>query len=118
MSILIGNRHQETGVRFVLMREDESLSKRLSTKVCNATGAQYYEQEEGCTALGGLIADVMGLGKTLTTLVSILRSSDKAREFAYSAPVLNSLKGEVSRMKATLVVVPSARKSEARSHFH
>lgn len=61
-------------------------------------------------ALGGLVADVMGLGKTLTTLVSILRSTEKAVEFSYFNYHTKSSGIETVPTKATLVVVPSARK--------
>lgn len=62
-------------------------------------------------ALGGLIADAMGLGKTLTTLVSILRSTDKAVEFGHFNHQMKSVGIDTVPTKATLVVVPSARKS-------
>jgi SNF2 family DNA or RNA helicase len=59
---------------------------------------------------GGIIADVMGLGKTLTMLTAILRSLP---------PTCNFDKGKESEMstktptRATLVVVTSARKFRA-----
>lgn len=94
------------------MREDTTLSRQLSEQVCQATGARYWEQAAGHTALGGIIADVMGLGKTLTTLTAILRSSEEALSFVFARPAALSLQGDVVRTKATLVVVPSARKPE------
>lgn len=110
--MLTEDRHQESGTRFILMREDTIISGQLSAQVCQATGARYWEQAAGHTALGGIIADVMGLGKTLTTLVAILRSSEEASSFIFGRPAASSLQGDVVRMKATLVVVPSARKPE------
>lgn len=110
--MLTNIRHQESGTRFVQMREDTTLTGRLSAQICKATGARYWEQEASRTALGGIIADVMGLGKTLTTLVSILRSSEKALSFAFTRPAVSSPQNDVVRMKATVVVVPSARKPE------
>lgn len=113
--VLTDLRHQETGARFVLQREDADLGSQLSAKICNATGAQLCPQDNLQTALGGIIADVMGLGKTLTVLASILRSSDKAVEFAsFCKPAITSLNGDLVRLKATLVVVPSARKLEGQ----
>ena len=94
------------------MREDAILSKHLSAQICNATGAEHREQEDGRTALGGIIADAMGLGKTLTILVSILRSKESGLEFTFARPALCSLGSDVLRTKATIVVVPSARKTE------
>lgn len=116
MPILTDTRHQEAGTRFVLMREDATLSRNLSAQICKATGAQHYEQEDDHMTLGGIIADVMGLGKTLTILASILRSSEKAVDFAFAGPAPCQPQGDISRMKATLVVVPSARKSEGQGH--
>lgn len=112
MSILTDIRHQETGARFVLKREDETFSEHLTTRICNVTSAPYPEHKDGRIALGGVIADVMGMGKTLTTLVSILRSSEKALEFVFARPAICPLEGDIIRTKATLVVVPSARKSQ------
>lgn len=88
------------------------MSNHLATRICNVTGYPYPEQEDGRIALGGIIADVMGLGKTLTTLVSILRSSEKALEFVFARPAICPLESDIIRTKATLVVVPSARKSQ------
>lgn len=110
--MLTYGRHQETGVRFILMRENAIPSSQLSAQVCSATGAGFCEQEDGRTALGGMIADVMGLGKTLTTLVSILRSSQKELELPIARPAFCPLGDDIVQMKATLVVVPSARKSQ------
>jgi hypothetical protein len=52
--------------------------------------------------LGGILADDMGVGKTFTTLITILASQNRAAEFA-------DLKGStaISPSRATIVIVPS-----------
>jgi SNF2 family DNA or RNA helicase len=63
--------------------------------------------------LGGLIADMMGLGKTLTMLAAILHSMSAAEDFG---TFFQSTEDECANKvftKATLVVVSSARKSKA-----
>ena len=63
---------------------------------------------------GGILADVIGLGKTLTVLSAIVHSMDEACRFILSPreiPVDDHL---AYRTRATLVVVPSQRKSALR----
>lgn len=101
--------HQQQGVRFVLQREDALFCKELSAHVSQITGAESHMQADGMAlGLGGLIADVMGIGKTLTMLTSILHSANKAQDFSYFGRPLSET--EASLTKATLVVVPSVRK--------
>lgn len=71
------------------------------------TGAKRTEPKE---ALGGILADDMGLGKSLVILSTIAKSMEQALSFASvnkASPPRESLKGPPS--KATLVVVPSSR---------
>jgi hypothetical protein len=51
----------------------------------------------------------MGLGKTLTMLAAIIRTTDAAKDFAHSIPKYVHLSVEQSfiHSRATLVVVPS-----------
>ena len=64
-------------------------------------------------ALGGILADVMGLGKTLTVLAGICSTLEQARQ---SVSQLNHLVEDSSlyRSMSTLVVVPSSRKYSAQ----
>jgi SNF2-related domain len=57
---------------------------------------------------GGLLADAMGLGKTLTMLSAIVASRDGAAAFQAETPPL----GEVPHAKATLIVATSRRMRE------
>ena len=59
---------------------------------------------------GGILADVMGLGKTLTMLSAIVHSMDEAIHFEI-LPEGGTTEDHVPlKSRATLVVVPSARK--------
>ena len=58
----------------------------------------------------GLLADAVGLGKTLTMLAAIVHSLDAASRFSLSPPPKQSHDDPAIRTRATLIVVPSARK--------
>lgn len=104
-------KHQQQGVRFVLWREDEVLCRGLSAHVSQVTGAEAPMQAGGMrSGTGGLIADVMGIGKTLTMLTSILHTANKAQDFSYFGHTVPGAETESLLTKATLVVVPSVRK--------
>jgi len=61
--------------------------------------------------LGGIVADGMGLGKTLTMIASIVANLGRADEFTTDGGLFN-IEGKTPLMpvKATLVIVPSACK--------
>lgn len=103
--------HQQQGVRFVLQREDESLCRGLAARVAQITGADSTMQSDDRPfGLGGLVADAMGIGKTLTMLTSILHSANTARDFSYFGHTVPGGQSGSPLTKATLVVVPSVRK--------
>ena len=60
--------------------------------------------------LGGILADGMGLGKTLTMIASIVASLPRVEEFAMGK-LLNDEGAKISLtpVKSTLVIVPSVR---------
>ncbi|CAI0652968.1 unnamed protein product [Colletotrichum noveboracense] len=58
---------------------------------------------------GGIVADVMGLGKTLTVLASILQSTPDAEIFQKFDRPVSKYDTPTLRTKATLIVVSSAR---------
>lgn len=109
-------KHQQEGVRFVLQREDESYSGNLSQRILLATHADCSDRVALRPGLGGLIADVMGLGKTLTILASILHSPEKAYDFNHFGHPMTAPSDGSIPTKATLVVVPSIRKSTKIPH--
>lgn len=103
--------HQQQGVRFVLRREDEVFCRGLSAHVSQIAGAESFVQTgDMLFGMGGLIADVMGIGKTLTMLTSILHTANKAQDFNYFGHTVPGVQTEILLTKATLVVVPSVRK--------
>lgn len=64
---------------------------------------------------GGILADDMGLGKSLTTLSNIIGSLDHARDYSKSmvaspSTVSNTISPSRMTAKSTLVIVPSACK--------
>jgi SWI/SNF-related matrix-associated actin-dependent regulator of chromatin subfamily A3 len=60
---------------------------------------------------GGILADEMGLGKTLPILSAIVHSMDEASYFIMPARETSSGDDPAHPTRATLVVVPSTRKS-------
>jgi SNF2 family DNA or RNA helicase len=63
-----------------------------------------------CISAGGILADVMGLGKTLTMLTAIVHSMDEAFRFTLLSSEISGDDHIEYSTRATLVVVPSARK--------
>jgi SNF2 family DNA or RNA helicase len=66
---------------------------------------------------GGILSDEMGLGKTLTMLAAMIHSAEDARAFAMKTYHGMSLGTEHALItsRATLVIIPSPRKSRIRS---
>lgn len=60
---------------------------------------------------GGILADEMGLGKTLTVLSAIVHSMNEASYFIMPARETSPGDDLARPTRATLVVVPSTRKS-------
>jgi SWI/SNF-related matrix-associated actin-dependent regulator of chromatin subfamily A3 len=66
---------------------------------------------------GGILADEMGMGKSLSTLALILRTVEEGRTWALNEekPDLDSHVG--LHTHCTLIVVPSARKCRRFPHL-
>ncbi|RYP79693.1 hypothetical protein DL769_002811 [Monosporascus sp. CRB-8-3] len=95
-------RHQEDGVRFILKRENPSFSDSVTSDLKALIGSRYFSHSpELC--LGGIVADVMGLGKTLTMLSAVVLSKNAAAQFAK----INSYRKRPRFAGATLIVVTS-----------
>ena len=62
-------------------------------------------------SMGGILADVMGLGKTLSVISAIVSSLPQAREYATADYRNFGSLASRCRSRATLVVVTSMRKS-------
>lgn len=98
-------RHQVQAILFILRREPGNRFTQASNAV--VTTAVGVPQ----TNNGGLIGDVMGMGKSLTILTTILCTLENARtfpQFFFQSPNVVELDRRTST-QATLIVVPSAR---------
>ncbi|KAF4443715.1 hypothetical protein FACUT_1140 [Fusarium acutatum] len=90
--------HQLKGVEFILSREDDEAATQIHRHMLIS-----IHQKLG---RGGILADVMGLGKTLTMLSAILCSKQLAQSFSYDT-MSNSDAGNHAPLTITLVVLPS-----------
>ncbi|PYH29360.1 DEAD/DEAH box helicase [Aspergillus neoniger CBS 115656] len=107
--------HQKQAVDFMIRRETGRATSSLSLwKVYNdRNGEQYHCHtitgnlflEASVGPLGGILADTMGLGKTVTTLSTIASTLHHARECSENISTHRSACTRV--VKATLVVVPN-----------
>ena len=115
--------HQKQALFFMTTREhskgfseDEGTTSlwRLHFK---ANGRKIYvniitgheEHEEPPPVLGGILADMMGLGKTLSILSLVVGSLSESENFAKNAPLEPSLNGKhrnLKNSKTTLLVAP------------
>ncbi|KAF3765676.1 hypothetical protein M406DRAFT_257710 [Cryphonectria parasitica EP155] len=116
--------HQVDGVRFILQRENgqASWSQVLIDKVRIGASISPRSDCRPQEYYGGLIADVMGLGKTLTMLTAVVHSLPEAEEYGNFCKVGDANRGDKLPTKSTLVVVPSTQlleswRSEITEHF-
>ena len=115
--------HQKQALTFMLRQEqprtyasEEAGNSSLWRKKISNRGRPIYEEvvtgmqtdEEPRQSLGGLLADVMGLGKTIQALSLIASTAADATAFSHETLVKNG-EGEaplVCHSKATLLIVP------------
>ncbi|GAW14445.1 hypothetical protein ANO14919_038480 [Xylariales sp. No.14919] len=95
-------RHQEVGVNLMLVREERDVALSAIQTIQRVIGPRAFESHIP-TILGGIDADVMGLGKTLTMLSAIVCTMKTASEFG----ALNPEHSSVPTTRATLVVTSS-----------
>ena len=65
-------------------------------------------------AAGGILADDMGLGKSLTMLTAIAASLPDAYRFVTTKTDGNLNKEMLPNARSTLIIVPSARKGSSQ----
>jgi SNF2 family DNA or RNA helicase len=106
------NSHQMSALAFMRQREDhnwcQEAQRDLRTLAAIAAGDNIPT-----FSTGGILADAMGLGKTLTMISAIVTTAREAEQFSVSFD-LNDIGNveTVHRTRATLVVVTSMRKSQ------
>ncbi|KAK4038402.1 SNF2 family N-terminal domain-containing protein [Parachaetomium inaequale] len=96
--------HQEKALGFIRQREDDyywEAARRALQGLLNVQSSSSMPSY----SRGGILADVMGLGKTLTMLSTIVSTLDISRQYPFSS----ILDAGVSRSKATMIVVSSAQ---------
>ncbi|KAK3950193.1 SNF2 family N-terminal domain-containing protein [Pseudoneurospora amorphoporcata] len=118
-------RHQIQALLFVLKREPGNhFPQKSQAGVVTSGKSNFLPKETPQGNFGGLIADDMGMGKSLTILVSILYTLGDAETFAdfSSRPQNVASADRKTPTRATLVVVSSAQlidnwTSEIRIHM-
>ncbi|KAH6848230.1 SNF2 family N-terminal domain-containing protein [Chaetomium sp. MPI-CAGE-AT-0009] len=108
--------HQSTALRFIRQRENHRHSQWMQERLRNLTNIPPSHNIPSYSN-GGILADAMGLGKTLTMISTVIADSSHAEEWRiHSGP-----QEEFLRSRATLVVVSSAQvldvwESEVKKH--
>ncbi|KAJ9643218.1 hypothetical protein H2204_002114 [Knufia peltigerae] len=115
--------HQKQALTFMLRHEkartfgtDESDNSSLWRRVTTKIGATVYREvvsgisvkDEPDQVFGGLLADVMGLGKTLEALSLIASTLDEAMEFSKEKIVRDDQNVLLANTQATLIVCPTS----------
>ena len=116
--------HQKQGLYFMtnkekarVFSEDENENSSLWREVYRANGQKVYynvitgleERERPPEVLGGILADMMGLGKTLSILALAVGTLKEAEEWAKDTPPPTRQDSEfplLRNSKATLLVAP------------
>ncbi|CEN61887.1 hypothetical protein ASPCAL08534 [Aspergillus calidoustus] len=108
--------HQQTGVNFIAQREGWQPSSFFSLWDSRSRAdMDFYEHKITGTrsstkpqeTVGGILADEMGLGKTLTLLSAIVGSLSSSQSWTATEPAALGLQRSMTRVGATLVIVPS-----------
>ncbi|KAF5714151.1 hypothetical protein FGLOB1_3651 [Fusarium globosum] len=97
--------HQLKGVEFILRREDDEVATQVHRHMLMSIHHSLLSQPEK-PGRGGILADVMGLGKTLTMLSAILCSKQLGQSFSPQT-MSNSDTRYNAPLNITLVVLPS-----------
>ncbi|KAI0854499.1 SNF2 family N-terminal domain-containing protein [Xylaria cubensis] len=100
--------HQKEGVKYILIREDYGHAASASKLLEDAIAIRASKKSPS-PMLGGINADVMGLGKTFTMLVAIVCSMEAAMESLRS---YDEVTASLKATRATLVVAPSPQVME------
>ncbi|KAF2996999.1 hypothetical protein E8E14_002613 [Neopestalotiopsis sp. 37M] len=111
--------HQKQALDFILRRETGDLPADLTMwrETEDDDGDTVYQhiitgsrRPQIAEAKGGILADDMGLGKSIVSLSVIAASFDRALEFGKRTDSERFAQPNRKRSKATLIIVPSSRK--------
>lgn len=115
--------HQKQGLTFLLQHEqprtfgtEESDNSSLWRRKQMKNGATVYHEvvsgisvkDEPPQVLGGLLADVMGLGKTLEALSLVASTIEESQKFGSDGVVRDDENKILSNSKATLLICPTS----------
>ncbi|KAL3600098.1 hypothetical protein FPOAC2_04329 [Fusarium poae] len=96
--------HQLQGVNFILSREDPEVAKQMERQMLiSIDHSLLMRSDTSCS--GGIVADMMGLGKTLTMLSAILCSKQIKQRYRIGG--YDDHHDFEERPQLTLVVLPS-----------
>ncbi|KAI1357569.1 SNF2 family N-terminal domain-containing protein [Xylaria arbuscula] len=109
--------YQEEGVKHILTRENHEQAASAARILQGVIGHSAFK-DRLIPLYGGIDADTMGLGKTLTMLSAIVCTIQLARDFVDSRKKVEKLPAS----RATLVITPSHQlievwSSEVKKHF-
>ncbi|UCK59165.1 hypothetical protein AFCA_001988 [Aspergillus flavus] len=111
--------HQAEALDFMIQRETGDIPDeyRLWQPKPMARGQLYFhvitgneQHEQPDESGGGILADEMGMGKSLTTLVLMAKTLQEARQWVEHAKALPGASLAETPTRATLVIVPSRGK--------
>ncbi|CAJ0546595.1 Ff.00g012220.m01.CDS01 [Fusarium sp. VM40] len=105
--------HQKVALLFIQRRENSEYCQQVARELLFHTRIASHNAIP-TFALGGILADVMGLGKTLTILVSIHLARLAAENFQIVNTAVGMDQPNYPRTSATLVVVTSTREFPSR----
>ncbi|KAF4989707.1 hypothetical protein FDECE_14622 [Fusarium decemcellulare] len=113
--------HQEAALLFIRQRENPEYCQKVNRELRFHMRIS-LEDAVSSMAMGGILADVMGLGKTLTMLASIASSRLAASDFQNKDTDIEAGESSHHRTSATLVVVTSTQimevwRNEVSRHF-
>ena len=100
--------HQSQALRFMQQRESHGWYQAAQKDLRNITEV-IPADDIPCFSTGGILADAMGLGKTLTILSAIVSTANHAKRFSTGRDASAGAGDLQLRTRATLVVVTSMR---------
>lgn len=111
-------RQRESGdipSEFRLWKETDIGGRKMFVHQVTGSRSVTQPEERG----GGVLADEMGTGKSLSTLALIAQTLDLGREWLQERQSTSNLEVKIKQFAAaTLVIVPSARKSELEARLN